>query len=1129
MRNFKRFLALVMATLMILSVAVITTGAADATADYTDAAQHLVALKIMKGDNGNLMLENGVTRYQAALFMAQTISGETDAAVWNAQKTSAYFKDVVEYGTAIDYAYGRKLIVGRGNGVYGYNDPISYQDMLVMAVRALGYETADMSYPYGYILAAQKLGLTDDVAKTVNYTAPLTRGATAQIMWNMLNTEIAVEDPISGKILYPGETGLTNMLLDGKKIERKTLLVDAGYASGKIEGYIAEFTAAETDEEVDTVTVPTEDATLTIAAADLGITAATPKATYLGLPVSMLVDVDAKDFETKYNPIADESEAAVVYTEFKTFTTVENLGDAGNIKVDAKAITLGSTKISLTNEKTIPVVATFTADGWKFDGDAATAFVAAFSYDAKDGYVGTTTSNGKVQYYIEKDVTVDDNGTEITSDDVVKDVLFILYTPYEFGQYFSRTLRYQTTSKDAEFAMIGYYEDTAVENFDKVKSNFVEYVLGAKYETKVTSTTTSLSKNQGENAMTVKLEGETVKSGDFVFFTYNALDNVLTIAQNCGSFKEGRLTGSNATNKTVKIDGANKTVGFKGLFTSDMPSTLGDYTITDFTSALEAGKNNVKYIEVDGRVVYMEVVDGSSASDGAIFDYAVVTLDADTMADLLGITKTKYENSLTSGLYIDENGYVAIAVLDKATGNWKLASLKNFHFGEFDADEKTFASSKDVAGIAKYDDMLHTAESPYKEHANLEAIKAALTSAAIFLVVDEKNGVYDLAGNTAGVNIYDIYENKFLAFGTEDVVTNKSLTFSDTSAKTNMLTTDNDVDPARVTLNSNTVIVLIDGTTVAVRTGIQKASKTVKFNKVNVLSANSSLILMDVETPTFTEASGITRLADWGKSVSASADATYYVVLADTDVNIDIADDDTFVVTLSNLFDLRTLKKVDSVEVNVGETYADADAFNSIEGGDLLFMDEDGALVPTALTVAQAAAKLADDEDIKVVDFTGFNFVDGESITLDTPAIDAGDVTDINIKVVTIDVTGIDTKLYNYDNAIVTEKAADVGDFANVAVMQEWADEYYYYTLVAEDVAEITAPTAGVLDNFVVALNGVEIAVPADGEEYGDYDTAYDFGANADYEVVKVDLTATATYAKGVLTMTVYKVVKPVV
>ena len=97
----------------------------------------------------------------------------------------------------------------------------------------------------------------------------------------------------------------------------------------------------------------------------------------------------------------------------------------------------------------------------------------------------------------------------------------------------------------------------------------------------------------------------------------------------------------------------------------------------------------------------MEVVDGSSSSDGAIFDYAVVTVDEETMADLLGLTVSKYNASLTSGLYIDDNGSVAIAVLDKATGNWKLASLKNFHYGAFDAEDEVFETSKDVATLAK--------------------------------------------------------------------------------------------------------------------------------------------------------------------------------------------------------------------------------------------------------------------------------------------------------------------------------------------------------------------------------------------------------------------------------------------
>ena len=229
MRNLKKFLALVLAMLMVLSTAVITTGAASSDADYTDAANHLAALKILKGDeNGNLNLDNGVTRWQAALFFVQALTGKTDASTWNADK-SAYFTDVPEYGTAIDYAYGINLIVGRGNGVYGYSDAITYQDMLVMAVRALGYETDNMVYPSGYTIAAQKLGLTENIDVTVNFKDTLTRGETAQIIWDMLQTEVAITDPLSGNIVYPNETSSLELILsatqgEAVKIERTTLL-----------------------------------------------------------------------------------------------------------------------------------------------------------------------------------------------------------------------------------------------------------------------------------------------------------------------------------------------------------------------------------------------------------------------------------------------------------------------------------------------------------------------------------------------------------------------------------------------------------------------------------------------------------------------------------------------------------------------------------------------------------------------------------------------------------------------------------------------------------------------------------------------------------------------------------------
>ena len=92
-----------------------------------NAVDNLVALNILKGDkNGDLMLDKNVSRYQAALLFAQTISGETKTEIWDTQKTSINFKDVKSYGTAIDYTYGVKIIAGRGNGIFGPDDPITY-------------------------------------------------------------------------------------------------------------------------------------------------------------------------------------------------------------------------------------------------------------------------------------------------------------------------------------------------------------------------------------------------------------------------------------------------------------------------------------------------------------------------------------------------------------------------------------------------------------------------------------------------------------------------------------------------------------------------------------------------------------------------------------------------------------------------------------------------------------------------------------------------------------------------------------------------------------------------------------------------------------------------------------------
>ena len=1131
MRNFKKFLALVMATLMILSAAVITTGAAG-KADYTDAAQHLVALKIMKGDEkGNLMLDNGVTRYQAALFFAQTLSGETRVEVWNADKKSTAFKDVTEYGTAIDYVYGRKVVAGRGNGVFGPNDPITYQDMLVMAVRALGYETADMSYPYGYILAAQKLGLTDNV-ENVNYKAALTRGETSQIIWDMLNTVIAVVDPLNDKILYPDDKGLTEAITD-KKLERKTMLVDSGYASGEISGTITAFVKAADDDDVDTVVV---DGTYNtgkkdkdgndiyasfkqeIAVADLGLTDVA-KVEYLGRAVTLFVDEAVADFEKDYDVIADNSDASVVYADFETYTVVENLGNAGNIKWDEanKTLTLDGSKFKDDGKSYNINLYTFVEKNDKGWVKAANIneLSGNFVYTSKDGYVGDNTY-GKVEYYV-----VDGGKGEA-------DTLNVYYTPYSFGQYFNRTIKYQPTSKDASFVTIASYVSTQTKNFDGTDTYFEERLVSSN--TKITDATKSVSKSNGEDAMNTKLAGETVKSGDFMFYSYNKLDNILTVAQT-GSFKEGRLTSFNANKETVKIDGTNKDVAFKGAFDFQFNNSKSLYenyaaAIKGFVNDLEAGKNNVKYIELDGNVVYMEKTSTSASNDKNSFDFVIATTDPAKMANLLDVKDADYPDKLTKGVYLDDNGYVGIAVLDTATGKWKLASVKNFYYGTYNADKTEFKSKLDLGETAKYYDMIGDT---YNKKADFEACRAALNGAAIFYAVNEKDGVYDLAAVPAYNSGNDTTPT--LVAGSDKA----GLVFSETTAKTNKIQATNDEDDAaRVTLNKDTVIAVINGNKVGVRTGVQKDSRSLNVTAGNVyfLSANSSLIIMDLNGATLKDASVLTTY--WGyTSSTATANETYYIALADYSVDIDATEDDKYEVTVSNLFDLKTLKAVESIKVTV-DKIDDATKIQGFKKGDLLHLTEDADLEKeTVKTVVEAALELIDNDDLVEANLAGLDFEDDTSITI-PGLVDKATPTKINVKVVTVDVTGIDKNDYAFDNAIVAEEAN--GKFSDVATMEDFKDAkaYYTYTLGADAIAEITEPTEGVLDNFVAAMVGKTIIVPGKDESYSEYASLAEFTTGsadksaADYETLTVTLSAYADYdsKNGTLDLTVFKIVK---
>lgn len=160
MSNFKKFLALALAAMMVVGMMVFAPAASayEPTGEYKDSIALLNAFDVMLGDGESFGEKTEVTRWQMALLIARIVTGETGNAMWEGQK-SDYFTDITadHYPAAIDFCAELGIIMGVGDGKFEPESPILYQDALTMIVRLLGHETKNTTYPWGYILESRNL------------------------------------------------------------------------------------------------------------------------------------------------------------------------------------------------------------------------------------------------------------------------------------------------------------------------------------------------------------------------------------------------------------------------------------------------------------------------------------------------------------------------------------------------------------------------------------------------------------------------------------------------------------------------------------------------------------------------------------------------------------------------------------------------------------------------------------------------------------------------------------------------------------------------------------------------------------------------------------------------------------
>ncbi len=199
MRNFTKFLSLIMAVMMLASAFAFTTGAKFSDVDAEDeiltkAVDLLASVGVTTGvSDTKFGTDENVTRQQMAAFIYRLMkAGKT---VEGGDNITA-FTDLTDpfYNFMISWASQTGVIKGTSDTTFNPKGNITLQDAYVMLVRALGYEKDEqLQYPYSYIDIAEddKVGLNVGLTEGIGYKDALTRGDVAILLYNAFYADMA--------------------------------------------------------------------------------------------------------------------------------------------------------------------------------------------------------------------------------------------------------------------------------------------------------------------------------------------------------------------------------------------------------------------------------------------------------------------------------------------------------------------------------------------------------------------------------------------------------------------------------------------------------------------------------------------------------------------------------------------------------------------------------------------------------------------------------------------------------------------------------------------------------------------------------------------------------------------------
>jgi len=227
MKNLSKVLAVVLALVMALSMVSFAayTDVAD-DANYAEAVSVLSSLDMLKGyEDGTFKPEGDITRAEFAMVVCRLLGYAATAEV---SASYAPFNDVPANhwaSGAIALAAQQGIVNGYGNGNFGPEDNVTYEQAIKMVVAALGYTIVAESnggYPGGFQIVAAQAGILDGITDG-KAGVPASRGVVAQLAYNALEVPMMTQTGFGDQVTYNYDNTLLLNRIDVVKVEATVL------------------------------------------------------------------------------------------------------------------------------------------------------------------------------------------------------------------------------------------------------------------------------------------------------------------------------------------------------------------------------------------------------------------------------------------------------------------------------------------------------------------------------------------------------------------------------------------------------------------------------------------------------------------------------------------------------------------------------------------------------------------------------------------------------------------------------------------------------------------------------------------------------------------------------------------